>query len=82
VAQQYTKAPIDSLQDHKFISHATQGDDLKALSPTGTSNKLDYVIKVYVDDFIALAVPTSQDQLRHVANAVMTMTGFPQVMTV
>ena len=28
-------------------------------------------MEVYVDDYIALAVPTSQDQLDHVANGVL-----------
>jgi hypothetical protein len=30
-----------------------------------------YVLEVYEDDFMSLVIPTSADQLRHVANAVM-----------
>ena len=29
-------------------------------------------MEVYMDDFIALAIPTSQEQLDHVANAMMS----------
>ena len=28
--------------------------------------------KVYMDEYVAMAIPTSQEQLRHIANAVMT----------
>ncbi len=30
-----------------------------------------YVLEVYVDDFMSLVVPTSYEQLQHVATAVM-----------
>ncbi len=30
-----------------------------------------YIVEVYVDDFISLVIPVSQDQLLHVATAVM-----------
>ena len=33
--------------------------------------RLNYMLEVFVDDYISLAIPTSQEQMRHVANAVM-----------
>ena len=29
------------------------------------------MLKVYVDDFVSLVIPTSQEQLRHVANSIL-----------
>ncbi len=31
-----------------------------------------HMVEVYVDDFMSLVIPVLQDQLRHVATAVMT----------
>ena len=31
-----------------------------------------YVVKAFADDYIAIAIPTSQEQLTHVATAVMS----------
>ena len=46
------------------------GEDLESLPKTG-SEKLHYFIECFVDNYIYLAFPTSQDQLRHVSNAFM-----------
>ena len=32
----------------------------------------NYMLEVYVDDYIVLAIPNTQDQLYHVANEIMT----------
>ena len=71
VAADYVETPVGSMKDHKFIEHAAQGDDFNSLLPTKPSSKLSYMLEVYVDDYIALAIPESQQHLRHVANAVM-----------
>ena len=71
VAVDYIETPLGSLQDHKFIDHAAQGKDFEALPRTSKEARLAYLVEVYVDDYIALAIPTSQHQLKHVANAVM-----------
>ena len=71
VAAEYVETPVGSLTDHKFVEHAAQGADYGALPATSTDKRLAYLLEVYVDDYIALAIPTSQEQLRHVANAVM-----------
>jgi hypothetical protein len=35
------------------------------------NNGFNYALEVYVDDFISIVIPASQEQLRHVANAIM-----------
>lgn len=72
VAAQYLETPIGSLCDNKFISWAMDSEDFRALPvdhlPT---QELSYIVEVYMDDYIGLAMPASQDQLRHAANAIM-----------
>ena len=48
------------------------GQDIKCLPERGDDGTLKYFIDVYVDDFIPMAIATSQEQLEHVATAVMT----------
>ena len=72
VAAQYAEAPIGSLNNHKFISHTLQGLDYESFTSPTTMEDLKYMIEVYVDDYISLAIPRTQDDLRHIANAVMT----------
>ncbi len=38
----------------------------------GTKAGLHYALEVFVDDFMSIVIPTSQEQLEHVATAVMT----------
>jgi hypothetical protein len=45
-------------------------DDLDTLE-RGRGEGFKYLLEVYVDDFMSLVIPTSEGQLRHVANAVM-----------
>eukprot|EP00956_Cyclotella_meneghiniana_P038434 scaffold154479_cov30-Cyclotella_meneghiniana.AAC.1 len=47
-------------------------DDVKALPKKSDSNDFKYFLDVYVDDYLAMAIATSQEQIEHVANAVMT----------
>jgi hypothetical protein len=68
VAEQYLQGQIDTLKDHKFLS-LTMPDahDLPATHP----GPLRFLLEVFMDDFIGLAIPTSLAQLRHYSNAVM-----------
>ena len=61
---------MGTLSNHKFVQHSAQGEESKSLPDTGSDN-LHYIIECFFDDFISLAIPTSQEQLRHVSNAVM-----------
>ena len=51
------EAPVGSLDNHKFIAHALQGMDYEAFSSTLSQKELQYMIEVYVDDYISLAIP-------------------------
>ena len=49
----YVEMPLGSIDYHKFVHHAAQGKDFDSLPSTSTSEKrLNYMVKVYVDDFI------------------------------
>ena len=48
-----------------------KSNDFKAILLFDNDNELSYLVKVYVDDYISLAIPTSQEQLIHVATAIM-----------
>jgi hypothetical protein len=65
VAKKYTKLPINSLRDHKFVNYTIEDKGYEALPATATHNtSFLYMVKVYMDDFMILVIPISQDQLR------------------
>ena len=66
--QQYAKIPVGTLPNHKFVKHSAQEEEFESLTRTGSDN-IYYVIECFFDDYISLAIPTSQEQLRHVENA-------------
>ena len=71
VAQQYAEVPVGSLHNYKFISHALQGEDYATFQGQGRLSLLQYMLEIYVDDYISLAIPHTKADLRHVANAMM-----------
>ena len=72
-AAQYIETPVGSLDEHKFFRHTNGGKEYANLPRSGQAGEgFSYMLAVYVDDYIALAVPTTQDQLGHVANGVLT----------
>ena len=72
VAEEYTETPIGSLPTHKFNKYTTTSDTFASLPPTVTvGRKLKYLLEVYVDDYIALALASSQQELNHLSNAIM-----------
>ena len=62
---------MGSSLEHKFVECSAQGPDFEVLPKTSTKTLLDYLLEVYVDDYVALAIPCLQEQLRHVAIAIM-----------
>ena len=50
VAQQYVDAPVVSLNNHKFILHALQGEDYVTFQGQGRMSLLQYMLEVYIDD--------------------------------
>lgn len=71
VAAQYVERPIGSLDQHKFTGYAMGNEEVKKLPKSGSAEGFRYFIDVYVDDFLPLAIASTQDQLQHVAEAVM-----------
>ncbi len=72
IAKEYIKTPVNSLHDHNFLKYTVGNREYEALPAMPTKNMgFLYMVEVYVDDFMSLVIPASQDQLRHVATAVM-----------
>ncbi len=70
VAEDYVETPIGSRPVHKFEIY-TKGDSAYQDLPPTATGEMKYLVEVYVDDFISLAIPTSQEQLDHVARGVL-----------
>jgi hypothetical protein len=66
------ETPMGTLLDNKFVQWALESDDVCTLptTPHGLAC-LHYLVEVYMDDYFGRAIPTTQDHLRHTANAVM-----------
>jgi hypothetical protein len=69
----YINTEVGSLPTHKFEKYVV-GDVDYATLPECAANKSRflYMVEVYVDDFMSLVILVSQEQLQHVATAVMT----------
>ena len=81
VAQDYCETAIGSIPPHKFTNHVIGNSAYEALPEhDDNNNTFRYLLEVYVDDYVALVIPTSREQLRHIGDS--TMTGihdvFPQ----
>ena len=72
LADNYIKTPVGLLPLHKFVNHSTHGTDFETLPDRSANMKLSYVVEAFVDDYIAIAIPTSKEQLAHVVTAVMS----------
>ena len=58
----YTEAAVGSLEEHKCLKHAMGGEDVSRLPRSAAEGAtLKYFVEVYVDDFIPMAIATSQD---------------------
>ena len=72
IATEYMETPIGSLPNNKFLAWTTDSDDVRSLPAKATPTEgMSYVVEVYMDDYIGLAMPASQEHLCHAANAVM-----------
>ena len=71
--KQYIKTPVGSLAPHKFVKLTEVNPDFAELPKIDILDEpYNYMLEVYMDNYIALAIPRSQYQLNHVANAIMT----------
>ena len=72
VAAQYANMPVGSLPPHKFLHHTQTHEDYKTLPMSTEHEDLYYMLEVFVDDFIQLAIPVAKPQLDHLASATMS----------
>ena len=68
VAVEYCETKIGALPRHKFLDKTV---DANRESGGVDTRKMQYLIEVYVDDFISFVMAPSEAQLNHVASAVM-----------
>ena len=70
IIEEYIETPILSLPKHKFIKHVMTSDMVQELPTAGEElTNFSYMVEVYVDDFMSLVIPVTQEQLEHVATA-------------
>jgi len=69
VAVDYIETTIGSLPQHKFAHWA--GATTTKVNKGGKETALRYVLEVYVDDFISCIIPTTQQQVEHVARGIL-----------
>ena len=69
VAVEYIETAAGLLPPHKHKHWAITNNSERL--PLGGGKALRYIIKVYVDDFIAAIIPTSLEEIEHVARGVL-----------
>jgi hypothetical protein len=72
MAQDYCETKMGSLPPHKFTHYVIGNkayEDLPERDKIG--NLFQYLLEVYVDDYISLIIPTSCEQLHHVSTSTM-----------
>ena len=68
----YCETEIGTLLSHKFDKHVLENDEMRELPVTPLTNKsMRYLIEVYVDDCMAIVIPTKKEDVTHVGRAVM-----------
>ena len=72
IATRYCDTKIGSMPAHKFEHYVMGSPELQSLDDTDSAMELRYALEVYVDDFMAIIIPTSRTQVEHVARAIMT----------
>ena len=61
MVDQYVERPVGTLPGHKFANHMTQGKDFESMPAESKDKRLKYLLEVFVDDYISLAIFTSQE---------------------
>ena len=69
VAVDYIETAIGSLPQHKFAHWA--GAATTFVNKGDSDAALRYVLEVYVDDFISCIIPTTKQQVEHVARGIL-----------
>ncbi|EJK43807.1 hypothetical protein THAOC_37712 [Thalassiosira oceanica] len=75
VADDYAEAPIGALPEHHLEKGTAPSKEemnrLLATSELDARTRLQYLIEVYMDDFIAAAQAKSPEELKHISRAVL-----------
>jgi hypothetical protein len=72
IATTYCKTKIGTLPSHKFDDLVSVDDAVGELPDTPTTNEfMRYLVEVYVNNFMAIVIPTTQHDITHVSQAVM-----------
>ena len=73
VAETYSNAPIGSLPVHKFKEFTVTTQEYQQLParPLHPSHPLQFIVEVYMDDYISLAIPRCKQDLDHISSATM-----------
>ncbi len=73
VAQDYCKTKLGTLPDHKFTNYVIGNKAYNKLpQQEDKENSFQYLLEVYIDNFVSLVIPTSREQLCHVSMGTMT----------
>ncbi len=65
----YIETPTGSLPSHKLENWAIANKP--EISPSAGGTALRFIIEVYVNDFIAAIIPTTPEEIEHVARGVL-----------
>ncbi len=72
IATTYCETKIGTLPSHKFDDLVSVDDAVGELPDTPAINKLMwYLVEVYVNNFMAIVIPTTRHKVTHVSQAVM-----------
>ena len=72
LAEQYTDTSVVSLATHKFLKLIEVNPYFEELPKIYISNEpFNFMLEVYMDDYIELSIPRIQDQPHHVDNTIM-----------
>jgi hypothetical protein len=73
VAQDYCETKLGTLLDHKFTNYVIGNKAYNKLpEQDDKENSFQYLLEVYVDNFVSLVIPTSREQLCHISMGTMT----------
>ncbi len=71
VAEQYLQLPLDTMKPHKFLPWTELSEDFSHLPPSVDTVPFRFLLEIYMDDYIGLAIPTLRPQLQHYSNVMM-----------
>ena len=72
VAAHHAGLPLHTLLVHQFLPLTSTNPKFVTLPLTSHSTAFQYMLEVYVDNFIGLAIAPSQQHLNHLATAMMS----------